>query len=50
VLFSRRETEKKGNSIALMSQMTPMKTIRMTLASAIFRHFGNCFELFDIAG
>jgi hypothetical protein len=50
VLFSRRETEKKGNSIALTSQMTPMKTIRMTLASAIFRQFGICFGPFDIAG
>ena len=30
--------------------MTPLKTIRTTLVSAIFRKFGNCFGLFDIAG
>ena len=30
--------------------MTPMKTIRTMLASVIFRQFGSCFELFDIAG
>jgi len=30
--------------------MTPWKTIRMTLVSIIFRQFGSCFGLFDIAG
>jgi hypothetical protein len=35
---------------ALTSQMTPMKGIRTTLVSAIFRQFGRCFGLFDIAG
>jgi hypothetical protein len=27
----------------------PLKTIRTTLVSAIFRKFGSCFGLFDIA-
>ena len=27
--------------------MTPFKTIRKTLVSAIFRQFGSCFGLFD---
>jgi hypothetical protein len=35
---------------ARMSQMTPLKTIRTTLASAIFRQFSTCFGLSDIAG
>jgi len=35
---------------ALTSQTTPLKTIRTTLVSAIFRKFGSCFGLFDIAG
>jgi len=35
---------------ALTPQMRPMKTIRSTLVSAIFRQFGSCFGLFDIAG
>jgi hypothetical protein len=30
--------------------MTPMKTIRTTLVSAIYRQIGSCFGLFDIAG
>jgi hypothetical protein len=30
--------------------MTPLETIRMALVSAIFRQFGSCFGLFDIAG
>jgi hypothetical protein len=30
--------------------MTPLKTIRTTLASAIFKQGGACFGLFDIAG
>jgi len=30
--------------------MIPLKAIRTTLVSAIFRQFGSCFELFDIAG
>jgi len=34
---------------ALTSQMTPMKTIRTTLVSAIYRQIGSCFGLFDIA-
>jgi hypothetical protein len=34
----------------LTSQMTPMKTIRTTLVSAIYRQIGSCFGLFDIAG
>jgi len=29
--------------------MTPLKTIRTTLASIIFRKFGSCFGIFDIA-
>jgi hypothetical protein len=29
---------------------TPLKTIRTTFASAIFRQFGSCFGLFDVAG
>ena len=35
---------------ALTSQMTPLKTIRMTLVSIIFGQFGRCFEFFNIAG
>jgi hypothetical protein len=31
-------------------KMMPLKTIRTTLVSAIFRQFGRCFGLFDIAG
>jgi hypothetical protein len=34
----------------LMSQVTPMKTIRMMLVSVIIRQFGRCFGLFVIAG
>jgi len=30
--------------------MTPLKTIRMTFVSVIFRQFDRCFVLFDIAG
>jgi len=30
--------------------MMPMKTIRTTLVSHIFRQFSSCFGLFDIAG
>jgi hypothetical protein len=30
--------------------MTPLKTIRTMLVSAIFRKFGSCFGVFDIAG
>jgi hypothetical protein len=30
--------------------MTPLKTSRTTLISAIFRQFGGCFGPFDIAG
>jgi len=30
--------------------MTPMKTIRTTLVSAIYRQIGSCFGLIDIAG
>jgi hypothetical protein len=30
--------------------MMSMKTIRTMLVSAIFRQFGSCFGLFDIAG
>ena len=30
--------------------MTPLKTIRTTLVSVIFRQFGRCFGLFDTAG
>jgi hypothetical protein len=30
--------------------MTPMKTIKTMLVSAMFRQFGSCFGLFDIAG
>jgi len=30
--------------------MTPLKTIRTTLVAAIFKQFGSCFGLFDIAG
>jgi len=33
-----------------MSQMMPLKTIRKMLVSAIFRQFGSCFGLYDIAG
>jgi hypothetical protein len=35
---------------ALTSQMTQLKTIRTTLVSVIFRQFGRCFGLFNIAG
>ena len=34
----------------LTSQLTPMKTIRTTIVSAIYRQIGSCFGLFDIAG
>jgi hypothetical protein len=34
---------------ALTSQMTPMKTIKTTLVSAIYRKIGSCFGFFDIA-
>jgi len=44
------QTERNGNNLALTSQMTPLKTIRTTLVSAIFRQFGRCFGLFVIAG
>jgi hypothetical protein len=30
-----------------MSQMTPLKMIRATLVSAIFRQFGSCFWTFS---
>jgi hypothetical protein len=30
--------------------MTPFETIRTTLVSVIFRQFGRCFGLVDIAG
>jgi hypothetical protein len=30
--------------------MLHFKTFKTTLLSAIFRQFGNCFGLFDIAG
>jgi len=33
-----------------MSQMTFLKTFRMTLVSVIFGQFGSCFGPFDIAG
>jgi hypothetical protein len=39
-----------GTVQALTSQMMPMKTIRTTLVSHIFRQFASCFGLFDIAG
>ena len=32
------------------SQRTPLKTIVTTLVSALFRQYGSCFGLFDIAG
>jgi len=35
---------------ALMLQMATLKAIRKTFVSAIFRQFGCCFGLFDIAG
>ena len=35
---------------ALKSQMMPLKMIRTKLVSIIFRPFGRCFGLFDIAG
>jgi hypothetical protein len=35
---------------ALMLQMATLKAIGKTLVSAIFRQFGCCFGLFDIAG
>ena len=40
---SCRATERKGNSICADVQMIPLKTIRTTLVSAIFRQFGSCF-------
>jgi len=30
--------------------MTPLKTLRTSLVSDIFRQFGSCFGTFDIAG
>jgi hypothetical protein len=30
--------------------MTPLKTIKTTLVSAILKQFGSCFGFFDIAG
>jgi hypothetical protein len=45
------ERQKKMVTVqVLTSQKTPMKIIRKTLVSAIFRQFGSCFGLFDIAG
>jgi hypothetical protein len=45
------ERQKKMVTVqVLTSQKTPMKIIRKTLVSAIFRQIGSCFGLFDIAG
>jgi len=33
-----------------MSETSSLIMIRTSLVSAIFRQFGSCFELFDIAG
>ena len=44
---SCRVTVKNGNSI---NMDFTLKTIRMTIASVLFRQFGSCFGLFDIAG
>ena len=47
VPYSCWATERNGNSI---SANVPLKTFRTTFVSAIFRQFGSCFGLFDIAG
>jgi hypothetical protein len=47
---SRRATKRNGNNIRDVVTDDALKTIRTTLVSAIFRQFGNCFGLFDIAG
>ena len=47
---SRRATKRNGNNIRDVVTDDELKTIRTTLVSAIFRQFGNCFGLFDIAG
>jgi hypothetical protein len=45
------EQDRNGNSVnADVTDDTPLKTFRMTLASAIFRQFGSCFEPFEFAG
>jgi len=47
--FQRRKFT-TDNRHQVMSHVTPMKTIGMMLVSAIFRQFGSCYGLFDIAG
>jgi hypothetical protein len=51
ILYLLVERQKEMVTVhTLTSQMTPMKTIRTTLVSAIYRQIGSCFGLFDIAG
>jgi len=47
---SCRTTERNSNSISADVKDDVMKTIRMTLVSAIFTQFASSFGLFDIAG
>jgi hypothetical protein len=47
---SCRATERNRSNISTNVTDYIIETIRTTLVSAIFRKFGNCFGLFDIAG
>jgi hypothetical protein len=47
---SCRATVRNGNSISGDSQSTPLKNIRTTPGSFIFRQSGSRFGLFDIVG
>jgi hypothetical protein len=51
-ISTQNQTIAGRNMCALSADVTdePLKTFRMTLVLAIFRQFGNCFGLFDIAG
>jgi len=47
---SCRATERNGNSISADVTYDTIENDLEMLVSALFRQFGSCFELFDIAG
>jgi len=48
--YSRRATERNGNSISADVTDHNNEKIRTNQVSDIFRQFGSCFGIFDIAG
>jgi hypothetical protein len=44
------ERHKEKVAVSVLTPLTPLKTIRTTLVSVIFRQFSRSFGHFDIAG